>query len=75
LRSEIWADDTPQRVEIGNAPTWSANTIREPQRATAWSATAIEAVVNIGNLGSLAGRYLYVIGPDNQPISFDGVPL
>ena len=58
---DIYIDNTRTRVEIGDAPTWSANTHREIQIPSAWSDTSITVTENQGSLGSLQNAYLYVV--------------
>ncbi len=75
IRDNIWIDDTAMRVEIADSPMWSTETTHEPQRAIEWTPTSITIEVNQDNLGSVAGSYLYVIGPDNEPMDLRGVRL
>lgn len=56
---DIYMSHTLARVELGNASTYAASTVLEPQIPTAWSASQITVQVN---LGALSGSevYLYV---------------
>lgn len=66
--TECYVDDTPQRVELGNASTWAACTKREIQRATSWSATSIDVKWNSGYFADGASGWLYVIDSSNSPL-------
>jgi len=57
---DIYVSHTQARVELGNAPTYSACTVLETQVPTAWSGGQIAVKLNMGALGSGA-KYLYVI--------------
>ncbi len=64
--ADIWHDDiyidiTQARVEIGNAPTWTASTHREIQIPSAWSDTSITITLNKGSFSNFNNAYLYVI--------------
>jgi len=68
--SDVYVADTLARVEVGNASTWDACTACEIQvaRNANWSNTLIQATVNVGALGSLTGKYLYVIKSDGVAV-------
>ena len=62
----IYVDKTYSRVMLGNASTWAASTVREPQIPhTTWNDTTIQVTVN---LGALSGEtaYLYVFDSNND---------
>jgi hypothetical protein len=59
---EFYMDSTPARVEVCNAPTFSASTRCELQRATTWSDSSITFIFNQGYLDS-GLAYVYVINP------------
>jgi len=66
------------RVELGNASTWAACTRREPQVATAWTDASITYTTNLGafgNSGTAATLYVYVIGPDGEPLDTTGLTV
>ncbi|MBI5193533.1 MAG: hypothetical protein HZA08_08855 [Nitrospirae bacterium] len=56
----IYIDNTWARIEIGNASTLSASTIREVQIPSAWTDTSITITVNQGSFNNLDNVYLYV---------------
>jgi len=58
---DVYIDFTRARVEIGNASTWAACTVRELQPPTAWSASSITVTLNQGTLTALGDSYLYVV--------------
>lgn len=64
---DVYIDDTPQRIEIGDASTWATCTWREIQRPTAWSDTGITLVANKGAHTDLSAAYLYVVDSTNTP--------
>lgn len=72
--NEIYLDSTPQRVEIGNASTWAACSVREPSVPSAWSDTAITATVNLGAHPNSGPAYLYVFDSTNTP-NTNGYPI
>lgn len=61
----VYVDNTPARIEIGNAATYAACTHREIQIPSDWSATSITATVNAGTL--TGSNYLFVIRADGTP--------
>lgn len=72
--SEIYVDNSLQRVVIGNAPNYQDVTHRELQRPVAWSANEIEIALNLGSLGYDKGLYVYVIDKDGVANDM-GAPL
>lgn len=65
---DIYIDVTPQRVEIGNAPTLNGCTWREVQVATAWSENSITFDVRYsGDVVAGDPLYLFVMDEDNNP--------
>jgi hypothetical protein len=58
---DFYMDSTQARVEICNAPTFSASTKCELQLPTAWSDGSITAVFNKGYLESSSAAYVYII--------------
>ncbi|MBK7543361.1 MAG: hypothetical protein IPP10_16635 [Candidatus Competibacteraceae bacterium] len=57
---DFYLDNTQARVEIGNASTYDASTIREVQPANSWSTTQISTTLNKGAL-PYGTAYIYVI--------------
>lgn len=77
--SRVWMDDvyiqnTKARVEIGNAPTWSACTQREIQQPVSWNDGAITLALNQGTLAAGQQVYLYVVDAAGQ-VNEQGYPL
>lgn len=64
---EAYADETGQRVAIGNAATYAACTEIELQYISSWSDTAIEGEFNLGAFDSLTGKYFYWFDSSNTP--------
>ncbi|MBE0598258.1 MAG: hypothetical protein IH614_13400 [Desulfuromonadales bacterium] len=78
-RSRVWMDDlyiqgTRARVEIGNAPTWSACTQREVQKPAAWDDSAITLSLNQGTFAAGQQVYLYVVDAAGN-VNEQGYPL
>jgi PKD repeat protein len=69
----VYVDNTPARVEIGNAATYAACTLREIQIPSAWSTTSISATVNTGAFAD-GGAWLYVVN-GNGVVSTVGYPI
>ena len=64
---DIYIAGTRQRVEIGNASTFSACTHREIQPATAWSDTGITGTFNRGSFEVGDTVYVFVVDEDGIP--------
>jgi len=67
---DIYVDDTLSRVILGDADTYAACTILEPQPPTAWTDNGgtgdeIEVTVNLGNLSGDTA-YVYVFDSDGD---------
>lgn len=62
---DIYIDNTLSRVILGNASTYTACTITEPQPPTTWGTTSITVTVNQGKL-SAGTVYLYVFDSDGN---------
>jgi len=78
ITTEYWYDDvyidiTRARVEVGDASTYAACTLREIQPATAWSDTSVTVTVNEGRVTTEGSQFLYAID-DNGDVS-DGFPI
>jgi hypothetical protein len=69
---EFYMDSTRARVEICNAPTFSASTHCELQLPTAWSDTSITVEFTKGYLGPQA--YVYVINAAGS-VNSSGYPI
>lgn len=72
--SDLYYDDTWSRVVVGNAATYAACTIIEPQIPVAWSNTQITVVPNAGQFESLAGMWVYVFDSNNQIVHTQQIP-
>lgn len=59
--SDAYIDITQQRVEIGNASSWSSCTHREIQIPSAWSDDSITITGNQGSFAVGNTAYLYVV--------------
>lgn len=57
----VYIDNTPQRIELGNASTWNATTYREILIPTAWSNGSVTATVRTGRFNTGQTAYLYVV--------------
>jgi len=64
--SEIYMDNSLQRIVIGNAPTFDKVTHYEIQMPIKWQDNQVEAKVNLGSLSKSSNLYLYVF--DNKGI-------
>ncbi len=71
---DLYYDDTYARVMVGNAATYNACTILEPQIPVAWSDTQITVVPNAGQFESLAGKWVYVFNANNQVVHTQQIP-
>lgn len=72
--SEIYADVTRARVELGNASTWAACTHREIQIPSAWASGSVSVTVNQGAFAPGQPVYLYVVDA-NGNVNSTGYPL
>ena len=63
---DAYVDSTYSRVVLGNASTYAACTMVEPQPAVTWSNTAITVTPNLGMLSDDANVYLYVFNKLNS---------
>lgn len=72
--SEIYFDDSLQRVVLGNAENYSDVTHRELQIPKRWSDREIDVQLNLGALDFNDGVYLYVFDKAGVPNS-KGYPL
>lgn len=64
---DVYLDKTRARVELGNAPTYSSCTNREPQIPSSWSNTSITTTLNKGRFNSGDTAYLFVIDANGVP--------
>lgn len=71
---DVYFDFTLARVELANAPTWSAATYREVQIPISWSAGQIQFAVNQGQFNPGSTAYLYVVAADGSRNS-QGYPV
>lgn len=71
---DIFIDFTQARVEIGDAPTWSASRHKEIQIPTRWSDGTISIRVNTGTFTAGTRAYLYVVDAAGA-VNSDGVAI
>jgi len=71
---ELYIDTTPARVELGNASTWDACTVREIQIPTAWASEQVSFTVHQGSFIPGQTAYLYVVNEDEEH-NTDGFPV
>jgi hypothetical protein len=76
--SQFWADDvyvdtTWSRVMIGDAPVFSACTVREIQIPTAWTDQSISIIANVKAYPAGKPKYLFVV--DQTGTASPGLPL
>jgi hypothetical protein len=71
---DIYVDNTLERVEVCDAPTWSARSHCEIQIPTAWSNGSATVTINQGSFASNATAYLYVVDATNTANS-QGYPI
>jgi hypothetical protein len=64
---DIYIDNTPARVELGDAATWDACTRREIQIPRAWTNESVEVNINPGSFAPGQTAYLFVVDPTNTP--------
>lgn len=69
---DIYIDNTIARVELCDAPTWSASTHCEIQIPSSWSDSSITITGNQGSFSNMNGTYLYVV--DANGIVSNGYP-
>jgi hypothetical protein len=58
---DIYLDNTPARVEIGNHPVYANATHREIQIPSAWADNQVTVSLNRGTFPSFSGLYVYVV--------------
>ncbi len=74
----IYADSTFSRVMLGNTPTWSTCTKREPQPPITWSSTSIEVEINLGSFTDDDPVFVFVFdstnaeNPVGEPVTTGG---
>ena len=59
--SDIYLDYALNRVILGNASTYNACTIREPQIPTAWSDNSVTVGVNLGAMADDTSAWIYIV--------------
>ncbi len=59
--ADVYVDNSWSRVMIGNAPTWSGNTVTDIEIPTSWSDTSISVVLHNDSFPNFNGAYLYVV--------------
>ena len=63
---DVYIDNTPARVEIGDNENWNACTHREIQIPTAWAEGEITVTVNQGSFGH-GDAYVFVVDNNGVP--------
>jgi len=58
---DVYIDNTPARIVLGNADTLAASTHREIQIPQTWSDTSLTFIANPGTFADGATAYLYVV--------------
>lgn len=71
---DVYYDQTPSRVILGNASTIGSCTIKEPQICTAWSSTSITCTMKHGAIPT-GSAWLYVFDSDNNSTAGFAVTL
>lgn len=71
---DFYFDNTQARVELGNASSYSNNTITEVQPATSWSSSGISVTLNRGALPTGSTAYVYVIDASGS-VNSSGYPV
>lgn len=64
--TDIYVDNTFQRIVAGNASTWSAVTHKEIQIPQTWSPTAIAFTANAGSFPAGSSVWYYVFDADGR---------
>lgn len=64
--SEIYVDNTPQRVYLGDAATYATCAHLEMQIPSVWSGTSITTTLNQGSFGDTDTVYVYVANDNNE---------
>ena len=62
---DVYIDNTPARIELGNAATYGACTHREIQIPSAWSDTQVSLTMNTGTFDGGQVAWLYVATANN----------
>jgi hypothetical protein len=71
---DVYFDNTPARVEIGNSAEWSSCTQRVIQELVEWSATRIVFNIDASKFGTSGNHWVYVIDPQGA-VNQTGIPL
>lgn len=71
---DVYIDNTLSRVEIGNASTWAACTLKVIQIPTAWADNTVLVKVNHGSFTEMSNVWLYVID-SNGNANANGFPI
>lgn len=71
---DAYIDTSWARVEIGNASTYNACTLREIQIPASWSNGSVSVKVNQGAFSNGTSAYLYVVDP-NGSVNSNGYPI
>jgi hypothetical protein len=64
---EVYIDETPQRVVIGDNADYSLCSNVETQYVKSWLDNEIKAELYQGAFDSLSGKHLFIFDEQNQP--------
>jgi hypothetical protein len=71
---DIFIDFTRTRVELADAPTWTAVRSKEIQLPTSWRENSISVRVNVGSFTAGRTAFLYVVDADGS-VNATGYPV
>jgi hypothetical protein len=71
---DIYINNTRARIEIGNAGTWSACSVREVQIPAVWTDTQLKFSIRLGAFAPSDKLYLYVVDVNGR-VNATGYPL
>jgi len=71
---DIYVDNTPARVEIGNSNKWSNCTVRDIQAPSQWSNSSVSVTVSTPSFASNQKAYIYIVDI-NGNVNSEGYPI
>jgi len=71
---DMYLDNTPARVEIGDSSRWNNCKHREIQIPTNWANSNISIILNQGSFEDGSTAYIYVVDLNNN-VNFNGYPI
>ena len=73
----VYIDDSWARVVVSSSATWQQSTenAQEVQIPVSWSDGQVQVALRQGGLGSLSGKYIYVMRADGSLVSNNGFAL